>query len=36
MVQVFEEAGRHTRAAVGSPSLPRNAAVEVEAIFEIA
>jgi enamine deaminase RidA (YjgF/YER057c/UK114 family) len=36
MVQVFGDAGRHARAAVGAPSLPRNAAVEVEAIFEIA
>lgn len=35
MVAVFGDAGRHTRAAVGAPSLPRNAAVEVEAIFEV-
>ncbi|MFN9358655.1 MAG: RidA family protein, partial [Alphaproteobacteria bacterium] len=28
--------GRHARAAVGAGSLPRNVAVEVEAIFEIA
>ena len=34
--QVFGEAGRHARAAVGASSLPRNVAVEVEAIFEIA
>jgi enamine deaminase RidA (YjgF/YER057c/UK114 family) len=33
--QVFGEAGRHARAAVGAASLPRNVAVEVEAIFEI-
>jgi enamine deaminase RidA (YjgF/YER057c/UK114 family) len=33
---VFGDAGRHTRAAVGAGSLPRNVAVEVEAIFEIA
>ncbi len=35
MVEVFGDAGRHARAAVGSSSLPRNVAVEVEAIFEI-
>jgi len=35
-VEIFGDAGRHARAAVGSSSLPRNAAVEVEAIFEIA
>ncbi len=34
--QVFGEAGKHARAAVGAGSLPRNVAVEVEAIFEIA
>ena len=32
---VFGDAGRHARAAVGAPSLPRGAAVEVEAIFEV-
>ncbi len=36
MVEVFGEAGRHARAAVGCYSLPRNVPVEVEAIFEIA
>lgn len=36
MVQVFGDAGRHARAAVGAGSLPRNVAVEVEAVFEIA
>jgi enamine deaminase RidA (YjgF/YER057c/UK114 family) len=35
-VEVFAEAGRHARAAVGAGSLPRNRAVEIEAIFEIA
>jgi enamine deaminase RidA (YjgF/YER057c/UK114 family) len=35
-VQVFGERGKHARAAVGAGSLPRNVAVEVEAIFEIA
>ena len=29
------EAGRHARAAVGVPALPLNAAVEIEAIFEL-
>ncbi|SCK20218.1 Enamine deaminase RidA, house cleaning of reactive enamine intermediates, YjgF/YER057c/UK114 family [Variovorax sp. HW608] len=35
MVEVFGDAGRHARAAVGCNSLPRNVAVEVDAIFEI-
>lgn len=35
MVAVFGEAGRHARAAVGAPSLPMGAAVEVDAIVEI-
>jgi enamine deaminase RidA (YjgF/YER057c/UK114 family) len=35
MVAVFGDAGRHARAAVGSPSLPRGASVEIEAIFEV-
>lgn len=35
MVEVFGEAGRHARAAVGAGSLPRNVAVEVDAVFEI-
>ena len=33
---VFGEAGRHARAAVGAGSLPRGVAAEVEAVFEIA
>lgn len=36
MVGVFHDAGRHSRAAVGAPALPMNAAVEVDGIFEIA
>jgi enamine deaminase RidA (YjgF/YER057c/UK114 family) len=36
MVEVFGEKGRHARSAVGVPSLPLNACVEVEAIVEIA
>jgi enamine deaminase RidA (YjgF/YER057c/UK114 family) len=35
MVEVFGDAGRHSRAAVGAGSLPRNVAVEVEAAFEL-
>lgn len=36
LVEVFGEAGKHARAAVGAGSLPRNVAVEVEAIAELA
>ncbi len=36
MVEVFGEAGKHARSAVGVNVLPLNVAVEVEAIFEIA
>ncbi len=35
MGRVFGEVGRHSRAAVGSSSLPRGAIVEVEGVFEI-
>ena len=35
LVEIFGDAGKHARAAVGAGSLPRNVAVEVEAIFEI-
>ena len=35
MVEVFGDAGRHARAAVGSSSLPLGVAVEIEGIFEI-
>jgi len=35
LVSVFGERGRHARAAVGVNSLPRNVAVEVDALFEI-
>jgi enamine deaminase RidA (YjgF/YER057c/UK114 family) len=34
--EIFGDAGRHARAAVGVSSLPRNVAVEIEAIFEVA
>jgi enamine deaminase RidA (YjgF/YER057c/UK114 family) len=36
MFEAMGEAGRHARFAVGCASLPLNAAVEVEAIFELA
>lgn len=35
MVDIFGDAGRHARAAVGAPSLPMSAAVEVDGVFEI-
>ena len=35
IVDVFGDAGRHTRATVGVSSLPLQATVEVEAIFEV-
>lgn len=35
MVDVFGEAGRHARAAVGSVALPLGAPVEVEFLFEV-
>jgi enamine deaminase RidA (YjgF/YER057c/UK114 family) len=34
--EVFGAAGHHARAAIGCNTLPRNVAVEVEAIFEFA
>jgi len=36
LVEVFGDAGRHSRAALGAGSLPRGVACEVEALFEIA
>ena len=35
IVQVFENSGMHTRAAVSTNSLPLGVSVEVDAIFEI-
>lgn len=35
MVEVFGDAGKHARAAVGTSSLPFGVAVEVDGIFEI-
>ena len=34
-VAVFGDAGRHARTTIGVPSLPADAAVEVEGLFEI-
>jgi enamine deaminase RidA (YjgF/YER057c/UK114 family) len=36
LVEVLGDKGRHARSAVGVAALPMNAAVEIEAIFEIA
>jgi enamine deaminase RidA (YjgF/YER057c/UK114 family) len=35
LVGVMGEAGKHTRFAVGAPSLPLGVAVEIEALFEL-
>lgn len=35
LVQIFGEAGRHARAAVGTNALPLGACVEVEFVFEV-
>jgi enamine deaminase RidA (YjgF/YER057c/UK114 family) len=35
MVEIFGDAGKHSRFAVGVASLPRGVSVEVDAIFEI-
>jgi enamine deaminase RidA (YjgF/YER057c/UK114 family) len=35
LVEVFGDAGRHVRAAVGVSSLPRNALVELQMVVEI-
>jgi enamine deaminase RidA (YjgF/YER057c/UK114 family) len=34
-VEVFGEAGRHARSTIGVPSLPADAPVEVEGMFEL-
>ncbi len=36
LTDVFGDAGRHARAAVGVSALPLGAAVEIEAVFEVA
>ena len=35
IAELFGDAGRHSRSAVGAPSLPTDTPVEVEAIFEV-
>jgi enamine deaminase RidA (YjgF/YER057c/UK114 family) len=35
LVEIFGEAGRHARAAVGVPALPLGAAVEVDFVVEV-
>ena len=35
LYKIFGEHGKHTRIAVGSSSLPKNAAVEISSIFYI-
>ena len=35
LVEILGEAGRHSRSAVGVSSLPMDASVEIEALFEI-
>ncbi|MFK5971807.1 MAG: RidA family protein [Flavobacteriaceae bacterium] len=35
MVSVFDERGKHARAAVGMGSLPSNIAVEIEMVVEV-
>ncbi len=35
LVKIFEENGKHARAAVSVNSLPLGAAVEIEAIFDL-
>jgi enamine deaminase RidA (YjgF/YER057c/UK114 family) len=36
MVEVFGDAGKHARAALGVNVLPLNVAVEADAVFEVA
>ncbi len=36
LIQIFGEAGRHARVAVGAAELPRGAAVEIELILSVA
>lgn len=36
LAEIFGEAGRHARSAVGMAELPLGASVELEAIFEVA
>lgn len=36
LVDILGDCGRHARSAVGVPALPMDAAVEIEALFELA
>ena len=36
LVELLGDIGKHSRSAVGVPALPMGAAVEIEAVFEIA
>ena len=36
MVEVFGEAGRHARSAIGLAELPLRASVEIDSVFQIA
>ncbi len=35
LIQVFGEAGRHARSAIGAPELPNSIAVEIEIIVKV-
>ncbi|MFA5488257.1 MAG: RidA family protein [Candidimonas sp.] len=35
LVQILGERGKHARTAIGVAALPRNVAVEIDAIFEL-
>ena len=35
MVEVFGDRGRHVRTSLGAGALPRNASIEIEAVFEV-
>ena len=35
IVEIFGEAGRHARVAIGAPTLPFNIAVEIDGLFEV-
>ena len=35
IVEIFGDAGKHSRAAIGAGSLPRGVSVEIDALFEI-
>lgn len=35
MVEIFGDKGKHARAAIGVASLPKNATVEISAVFEV-